>query len=117
MRRRCDGETGTTMDLWREAVIIAATIVAVIVPFLVVPELLERSGYNPRSAFVRDRVGFVPRHRPRSGRRRRVRLLDHQSGRMAPRSRIPDDRHLVGLLSPQPGGGPLVAVPDLMRLR
>jgi len=44
------------MDLWREAVIIAATIVAVIVPFLVVPELLERSGYNPRSAFVRGIV-------------------------------------------------------------
>src|SRR2546428_11602518 len=44
------------MDLWREAVIIAATIVAVIVPFLIVPELLERSGYNPRSAFVRGIV-------------------------------------------------------------
>ncbi len=41
------------MDIWREAVIIAATIAAVIVPFLVVPELLERRGYNPRSAFVR----------------------------------------------------------------
>jgi len=44
------------MDLWREAVIIAATIVAIIVPFLVVPELLERVGYNPRSAFVRGIV-------------------------------------------------------------
>ena len=41
------------MDLWREAIIVAATIVAVLVPFLVVPELLERRGYNPRSAFVR----------------------------------------------------------------
>jgi len=44
------------MDLWREAVIIAATIVAIIVPFLVVPELLERLGCNPRSAFVRGLV-------------------------------------------------------------
>jgi len=44
------------MDLWREAVIIAATIVAIIVPFLLVPELLERLGYNPRSAFVRGIV-------------------------------------------------------------
>jgi len=44
------------MDLWREAVIITATIVAIIVPFLVVPELLERIGYNPRSALVRGIV-------------------------------------------------------------
>jgi len=44
------------VDLWREAAIVAATIVAVIVPFLIVPELLERSGYNPRSAFVRGIV-------------------------------------------------------------
>jgi len=44
------------MDLWREAVIIAATIMAVIIPFLVIPELLERLGYNPRSAFVRGIV-------------------------------------------------------------
>ena len=44
------------MDLWREALIIGATIVAVIFPFLVVPELLERRGYNPRSAFVRGIV-------------------------------------------------------------
>jgi len=44
------------VDLWREAIIIAATIVAVLVPFLVVPELLERRGYNPRSAFVRGIV-------------------------------------------------------------
>src|SRR5207245_11758870 len=47
---------GTAMDLWREAIIVAATIVAVLVPFLVVPELLERRGYNPRSAFVRGIV-------------------------------------------------------------
>ena len=44
------------MDIWREAIIIAATIGAVIVPFLVVPELLGRRGYNPRSAFVRGIV-------------------------------------------------------------
>lgn len=49
-------ENRTIMDLWREALIIAATIVAVIVPFLVVPELLERLGYSPRSAFVRGIV-------------------------------------------------------------
>jgi len=49
-------ENRTIMDLWREALIIAATIVAVIVPFLVVPELLERRGYNSRSAFVRGIV-------------------------------------------------------------
>ena len=44
------------MDLWREAIIVAATIVAVLVPFLVVPELLQRRGYNPRTAFVRGIV-------------------------------------------------------------
>jgi len=44
------------VDLWREAIIVAATIVAVLVPFLVVPELLERRGHNPRSALVRGIV-------------------------------------------------------------
>lgn len=44
------------MDLWRGASIIAATGVAVVVPFLIIPEILERLGYNPRSAFVRGIV-------------------------------------------------------------
>jgi len=40
-------------DLLSQAAVIAATIAAVVVPFVVVPEILERRGYNPRSAFVR----------------------------------------------------------------
>src|SRR5256885_16993211 len=33
--------------------IFGAIAVAIVVPFVVVPEILERRGYNPRSAFVR----------------------------------------------------------------
>ncbi len=44
------------VDLWPQAGVIASVVVAVIVPFLVVPEVLERCGYNPRSAFVRGIV-------------------------------------------------------------
>lgn len=35
------------------AAIVGATFVAILVPFLVIPEILERFGHNPRSAFVR----------------------------------------------------------------
>src|SRR5437867_2376838 len=41
---------------------------------------------SPERARPWDRLDVVPRHRPRPGRSRRVRLLDHESGRMAPRS-------------------------------
>ncbi len=44
---------GTMVDLWPGAAVIGATVAAVLVPFLVVPEVLERFGYNPRSALVR----------------------------------------------------------------
>ncbi len=40
-------------ELLSQVAVIAATIGAVVVPFVVVPEILERRGYNPRSAFVR----------------------------------------------------------------
>src|SRR5690348_2636929 len=30
-----------------------AIVVAIVVPFVVIPEILERRGYNPRSGFVR----------------------------------------------------------------
>lgn len=33
--------------------LVGAVAVAIVVPFVVVPEILERRGYNPRSAFVR----------------------------------------------------------------
>ncbi|MGI0149134.1 MAG: hypothetical protein ACREDF_06350 [Thermoplasmata archaeon] len=36
--------------------VIVATCVAVLGPFLVIPEVLERKGYNPRSRFVRGIV-------------------------------------------------------------
>lgn len=41
------------VSLGPEVAVIAATIVGVIVPFLVIPEILERYGYNPRSPLVR----------------------------------------------------------------
>lgn len=44
------------VDLWPGAGIIAATLAAIFVPFLVIPEVLERYGCNPRSAFVRGIV-------------------------------------------------------------
>ncbi len=41
-------------DLLGTAGIVIATVVALIVPFVVVPEILERKGgYHPRSGFVR----------------------------------------------------------------
>lgn len=40
-------------DLLVNAIIIVAAFAAVLVPFVVLPELLERAGYNPRSAFAR----------------------------------------------------------------
>jgi len=38
------------------AIIVGATIGAVVVPFVLVPEILERIGYNSRSGFVRSIV-------------------------------------------------------------
>ncbi|HYU05830.1 MAG TPA: hypothetical protein VEM77_01450 [Thermoplasmata archaeon] len=44
-------------DLLQAAGIVIATVAAVVVPFVVVPEVLERKGgYNPRSGFVRGVV-------------------------------------------------------------
>ncbi len=44
-------------DLLGTAGIVVATVVAIVVPFVVVPEILERKGgYNPRSGFVRGVV-------------------------------------------------------------
>ncbi|SRR6266571_5273677 len=41
-------------DLLGTAGIVIATVVAIVVPFVVLPEILERKGgYNPRSGFVR----------------------------------------------------------------
>jgi len=40
-------------DVFDLAITFAAVVVAVIVPFLVVPEIMERRGYNPRSGMVR----------------------------------------------------------------
>ena len=45
------------VDILQAAGIVTATVAAIIVPFVVVPEILERrGGYNPRSAFVRGVV-------------------------------------------------------------
>ncbi len=41
------------MDLIQLLIVFAATASAVLGSFVVVPELLERKGYNPRSGFVR----------------------------------------------------------------
>ncbi len=44
-------------DVLRTAVIVIATVAAIVVPFVVVPEIFERrGGYNPRSGFVRGVV-------------------------------------------------------------
>jgi hypothetical protein len=43
-------------DFLQLAVSIAATVVAVVVPFVVVPTILERRGYSPRSRSVRGIV-------------------------------------------------------------
>ena len=44
-------------DVLQSAGIVIATVAAIVVPFVVVPELLERKGgYNPRSGFVRGVV-------------------------------------------------------------
>ena len=44
-------------DLLQAAGIVIATVAAIVVPFVVIPELLERKGgYNPRGAFVRGVV-------------------------------------------------------------
>jgi hypothetical protein len=37
-------------------ILFAATAFAILVPFVVLPEILERKGYNPRSRFVRGLV-------------------------------------------------------------
>ncbi len=44
------------VELWPGSGIVAAMIVSIVVPFVVLPEVLERRGYNPRSAFVRGIV-------------------------------------------------------------
>ncbi|MCI4371050.1 MAG: hypothetical protein L3J78_00190 [Thermoplasmata archaeon] len=44
------------VDWWPNAGIFAATIAAVVIPFAVVPEILERLGYDPRSGAVRALV-------------------------------------------------------------
>ena len=43
-------------DLLVNAIIIVAAFAAVLVPFVVLPELLERAGYNPRSVSARGIV-------------------------------------------------------------
>ena len=48
--RNTMADTATTV--W----IVAATIAAIVVPFVVVPEIFERLGYHPRRAFVRGVV-------------------------------------------------------------
>ena len=43
-------------DYARGVLVVGATSAAILVPFLVVPEILERRGYNPRSRLVRALV-------------------------------------------------------------
>jgi len=43
-------------DLASIALIVAATAAALLIPFVVVPEILERKGHDPRSRFVRGLV-------------------------------------------------------------
>jgi hypothetical protein len=43
-------------DLLTTVGIVAATFAAILVPFVVVPEIFERLGHNPRRAFVRGVV-------------------------------------------------------------
>jgi hypothetical protein len=42
--------------LLQYAVLFGAVCVAIVVPFVVIPEILERRGYNPRSGLVRGIV-------------------------------------------------------------
>ena len=44
------------MEIWPAAGVIAAVFISILVPFVVVPEIFERRGYNPRSAWVRGVV-------------------------------------------------------------
>ena len=44
------------VDYARGLLVVGATSAAILVPFLLVPEFLERRGYNPRSRFVRALV-------------------------------------------------------------
>src|SRR5207244_10685949 len=46
-------QRGSDVDLIQRLIVFAATASAVLGSFVVVPELLERKGYNPRSGFVR----------------------------------------------------------------
>jgi hypothetical protein len=41
------------MDFASMALVVAATGAALLIPFVVVPEILERRGHDPRSRFVR----------------------------------------------------------------
>jgi len=43
-------------DYGRILLVVAATSAAILIPFLVVPEILERRGFDPRSRFVRALV-------------------------------------------------------------
>ncbi len=43
-------------DFARGLLVVGATSAAILVPFLVVPEILERRGYDPRHRFVRALV-------------------------------------------------------------
>ncbi len=43
-------------DYARAPLVVGASFAAILVPFLVVPEILERRGYDPRSRFVRALV-------------------------------------------------------------
>ena len=40
----------------RGVLVVGATSAAIVIPFLIVPEVLERRGYDPRSRFVRALV-------------------------------------------------------------
>lgn len=43
-------------DYARGVLVVGATSAAIVIPFLIVPEVLERRGYDPRSRFVRALV-------------------------------------------------------------
>jgi hypothetical protein len=51
---RCD--FGRKVDLVQILIVFGATAAAVLGSFVVVPEILERKGYNPRSGLVRSLV-------------------------------------------------------------
>ena len=50
------GLSRTVADLLELALVVLATATALLVPFVVVPEILERRGFDPRSRFVRGIV-------------------------------------------------------------